>query len=75
MSSWSCPYFDEQKDWCRRLKVECVPGRKGCILPKNLRFAVPPEERIIAKKRAGTSRPAGQKPSSKKNLNSHRPES
>ncbi len=46
MSSWSCPHFDEQAEYCRRLKTDCVPGRKGCVLPKNLRFAVPPEQRV-----------------------------
>jgi hypothetical protein len=50
MSSWSCPYFDEVNDWCRRLNTDCVPGRKGCILPCNLRYAVSPEERAIKKK-------------------------
>lgn len=46
MSSWSCPHLDEKDEYCRRLKTDCVPGRGGCVLPKNLRFAVSPEERI-----------------------------
>jgi hypothetical protein len=46
MSSWSCPHLDEKSDYCRRLKTDCVPGRRGCILPANMTFAVPPEERI-----------------------------
>lgn len=45
MSSWSCPFFDEKGDWCRRLDAACVPGRGGCVLPRNLRFAVPPSQR------------------------------
>jgi len=46
MSSWSCPYLDEKNDFCRRLKTDCVPGRRGCILPVNIRFAVSAEERV-----------------------------
>lgn len=45
MSGWSCPYFDEKTDWRRRLNTDCVPRRKGCILPKNLTYAVDPEIR------------------------------
>lgn len=46
MSSWSCPHFDEANDFCRRLKTDCVPGRRGCVLPRNITFAVPAEERV-----------------------------
>lgn len=61
MSSWSCPYLDEKTDYCRRLKTDCVPGRRGCILPKNINFAVSAEERIAALKsrRAGTVKKDG----------------
>lgn len=52
MSSWSCPHFDDRNDWCQRLNVACVPGRKGCVLPSNLQFAVPPDERVAAEKSA-----------------------
>lgn len=56
MSSWSCPHLDETHDFCRRLMVSCVPGRKGCVLPKNLKFAVPPEQRVDAIDRAAEHR-------------------
>ncbi len=55
MSSWSCPYFRERTDHCERLHTECVPGRKGCVLPRNLRFAVPPEQRIERVEKPSTS--------------------
>jgi hypothetical protein len=48
MSSWACPHLDEKSDYCQRLKTECVPGRRGCVLPTNLKFAVPPEQRTRA---------------------------
>ena len=34
-----------ERDYCRRLKTDCVPGRPGCVLT-NCVFAVPVEERI-----------------------------
>jgi len=51
VSGWSCPYLDLRADWCRRLDAACVLGRKGCVLPRNLRYAVPPEERVQEKNR------------------------
>jgi hypothetical protein len=65
MSSWSCPHFDPPSDSCRRLDAACVLGRKGCVLPRTLRFAVPPEERVPPKKNAKTS-PAPLKPVTRK---------
>ena len=29
-----------------RLKTDCVPGRKGCVLVGKAEFAVPAEERV-----------------------------
>ncbi|MCC7407167.1 MAG: hypothetical protein IT442_03795 [Phycisphaeraceae bacterium] len=51
MSSWSCPHLDERTEFCRRLGTDCVPGRPGCVLPSNLVFAVPLEERLRAVKK------------------------
>ncbi len=44
--AWECPHLEQSDDSCRRLKQACVPGRKGCALPRNLKFAVPPEVRL-----------------------------
>lgn len=46
MSSFSCPHIEFEKNYCFRLKVDCVPGRKGCVLNKKFVFAIPAEERI-----------------------------
>lgn len=47
MSSFSCSHIDEKNNFCNRLKKECVPGRKGCVLSeKKYTFAVPAEERV-----------------------------
>jgi hypothetical protein len=43
--SFSCPHFDLDRDACRRLKTDCVPGRPGCVLAGAV-FAVPVEQRL-----------------------------
>lgn len=62
MSSWSCPHFDEKTDACRRLKTDCVPGRPGCILPRDLEFAVPPDQRIRSNHDDDDNPPAAKHP-------------
>lgn len=52
MSSFSCPNFDMERDYCLRLHTDCVPGRPGCVLAKTSVFAVPVEERIREKEEA-----------------------
>jgi len=44
--SFSCPSFRPDDDHCLRLKTDCVPGRRGCVLPGKTVFATPVEERI-----------------------------
>ncbi|MBP8257806.1 MAG: hypothetical protein KAX37_10805 [Opitutaceae bacterium] len=43
--SYSCPHFDIARDYCLRLKTDCVPGRPGCVLSGS-QFAVPAKERV-----------------------------
>jgi hypothetical protein len=43
--SFSCPHFDPNRDFCRLLKTDCVPGRRGCVL-SGYAFAVPVEQRL-----------------------------
>lgn len=47
--SFSCPHFRPEDEHCLRLNTDCVPGRRGCVLPKDTHFAVPAEERVRAK--------------------------
>jgi hypothetical protein len=49
MSSFSCPHLDIEKTFCIKLNVDCVPGRKGCVLNRKFQFAIPAEERIKVK--------------------------
>ena len=44
--SFSCPHFRAEDGACLRLKTECVPGRRGCVIPDSTVFAVPAEERV-----------------------------
>ena len=44
--SFSCPHFRLDDEHCARLKTDCVPGRRGCVLEGNSVFAVPVEERL-----------------------------
>ncbi len=50
MSSFSCPHLESETTHCIKLKVDCVPGRKGCVLNRKFQFAIPAEERIKIKK-------------------------
>ncbi len=52
MSSFCCPHLEMEKDYCLRLRTDCVPGRPGCVLQKNTVFAVPAKERIREKLQA-----------------------
>lgn len=53
MSSFSCQYID--KDFCLRLKKDCIPGRPGCILKGRFTFAVPANKRIEEVKKTKVS--------------------
>lgn len=46
--SFACPHFDMARDYCLRLKTDCIPGRRGCVLAGS-EFAVPPEVRVQEK--------------------------
>lgn len=48
MSSFSCPHIDPNS-FCQKLKVDCVPGRKGCILSNKVSFAIPADKRKMPK--------------------------
>lgn len=43
--TFTCPHFDPERDYCRLLKTDCVPGRRGCVLKGSV-FAVPVEQRL-----------------------------
>lgn len=57
MSSFSCPHLNTETSFCILLKVDCVPGRKGCVLTRKFQFAVPAEERIKQKESQSNFKP------------------
>lgn len=60
--SFSCPHFDINRDTCTRVHAECVPGRKGCVLQHNSKFAVPIEQRVESKQAGSVPKPAAPLP-------------
>ncbi|OGU67374.1 MAG: hypothetical protein A2499_13595 [Stygiobacter sp. RIFOXYC12_FULL_38_8] len=47
MSSFSCPHIDATS-FCSRLNVDCIPGRKGCVLSRKVSFAIPANKRKLS---------------------------
>ena len=58
--SFFCPYFDQESNGCMKLKLECVPGRRGCVLRGKVQFLTDPDERV-AKRTTKQGRSAGGK--------------
>jgi len=44
-----------------RLKTDCVPGRRGCVLEGNSVFAVPVEERLRAREEENRQKAAAKR--------------
>jgi hypothetical protein len=43
------------RDYCLRLRTDCVPGRPGCVLRHNSVFVTPVEERLRETENRATS--------------------
>lgn len=44
--SFSCKNYDYNDDKCLMLKVECIPGRPGCVLEGKVKLSEALTERI-----------------------------
>ncbi len=44
--TFHCKNYDINKDKCKKLKGECVPGRKGCVLEGRVAVSEELEEKI-----------------------------
>ncbi len=44
--SFFCAHLDPGTEQCMKLKVECIPGRRGCVLRGKVKFLVDPDERV-----------------------------
>ena len=38
--SFFCGHFEAEREACRKLKCECIPGRPGCVLRGKVTFLV-----------------------------------
>jgi hypothetical protein len=43
--SFSCPHLRPDDEHCRRLNIDCIPGRRGCVLERAEESAAPTEPR------------------------------
>ena len=59
--SFFCPYFDQESNGCMKLKLECVPGRRGCVLRGKVQFLTDPDERVAERKKATPAAKRGAK--------------
>lgn len=46
MSSFSCKNYIFDTDSCDKLKSECIPGRRGCVLEGRFKLSEPLQKRI-----------------------------
>lgn len=44
--TFSCKNYNYENDLCRKLKSECIPGRKGCVLEGRVTISEELEEKI-----------------------------
>ena len=44
--TFHCKNYDINKDTCKKLNGECVPGRKGCVLEGRVAVSEELEEKI-----------------------------
>ena len=58
--SWECKY--KSGDQCRRLDLECDPGRKGCVLHGRVYFPFAPEKNSKAISEAAREERENKKP-------------
>jgi hypothetical protein len=62
MGSFACPHHDVAKDTCLRLKTDCVPGRRGCVLRGKSVFAFPAGQRLREREAGKKSKPSTRRP-------------
>jgi hypothetical protein len=45
--TFSCKYFDFNSEDCIKLKSDCIPGRRGCVLEGKVTFSEEIEKKLI----------------------------
>lgn len=46
--TFHCKHYDINADRCKRLKGECIPGRRGCVLEGRMALSEELEKKIAA---------------------------
>ncbi len=54
--TFSCPHYDYNAEGCRKLKVECIPGRVGCVLRGKIKVSEDIEKRLRELEKINTMR-------------------
>ena len=44
--TFSCKNYDYETDKCRKLRAECIPGRRGCVLEGRVLLSEELEKRL-----------------------------
>jgi len=59
MMTFSCPHFDLDDGGCKKLKSECIPTRRGCVLRGKVKVGEDIERRLkeLEKSTGGSSTP------------------
>jgi hypothetical protein len=61
--TFSCPHYDFNAEGCRKLRLECIPTRPGCVLRGKIKVSRDIERRLkgLEKRTAGEKRKSGAK--------------
>jgi hypothetical protein len=46
--TFSCPHYDFNAEGCRKLRLECIPTRPGCVLRGKMKVSRDIERRLKA---------------------------
>jgi hypothetical protein len=57
--TFSCPHFDLDDGGCKKLRSECIPTRRGCVLRGKVKVGEDIEKRLkeLEKRTSGPSTP------------------
>ncbi len=54
--TFSCKHFDFNSEDCIKLKSECIPGRRGCVLEDKVAFSEEIEKKLMDLESKATER-------------------
>lgn len=54
--TFSCPHYDYNAEGCRKLRLECIPTRRGCVLRGKIKVSKGIERRLKEVEKSTASR-------------------